>query len=117
MNRDTVEALEKQFWEGDATFYEEHLSDDALMVFPEPVGILTRPRIIETVCTGRRWSSVTFERIHFLELEESVLMLMYTARARRMGQDGEYRALASSAYTRRRDRFLLAFHQQTPAHS
>jgi hypothetical protein len=115
MQRSTFEALEKQFWEGDAAFYEDNLSLDALMVFPQPVGVLTRSRIIESVRAAPRWSAVSFERMHFLQLNEDAVMLAYTARARRTGEHRDYVAIASSAYVRRSGRFWLAFHQQTPA--
>jgi hypothetical protein len=115
MQRATFEALEKQFCEGDATFYEDNLSVDALMVFRLPLGVLTRQRIVESVCATPRWSAVTFERIHFLPLNEDAVVLTYIARARRPGNDREYVALVSSVSVRRSGRFWLAFHEQMPA--
>jgi hypothetical protein len=33
-------ALEKQFWKGDADFYRQRLTAEALIVFPDAVGVL-----------------------------------------------------------------------------
>lgn len=114
MQRENIEALEKQFWSGDATFYAEHLTADALMAFPEPVGLLTRERIVESVRGAPRWNDVTFERTEFRPLNDDTALLAYLARARRDGEPHDYVAIASSVYVRRNGRFCLAFHQQTP---
>ena len=37
-------ALEEQFWKGDADFYRQRLTAEALMVFPDPVGGLAKRR-------------------------------------------------------------------------
>lgn len=114
MQRETFEALERKFWQGDATFYADNLSADALMAFPEPVGVLTRSRIVDSLRGAPRWSTVTFEQTEFRELDEDTALLVYTARARRPGEPRDYVAIASSIYVRRDGRLQLAFHQQTP---
>jgi hypothetical protein len=33
-------ALEEQFWKGDADLYQQRLTTEVLMVFPDPIGVL-----------------------------------------------------------------------------
>jgi hypothetical protein len=39
-------ALEEQFWKGDADFYRRRLNRAALMVFPDPVGVLGKEKTV-----------------------------------------------------------------------
>jgi hypothetical protein len=113
MDRALLEVLEKQFWTGDAEFYDRHLARDALMVFAEPVGVMTREHVVNAVAASSRWGEVSLEQIRFVELDANAAILSYTARARR--EDGtEHTALLSSTYVRRGGRCWLVFHQQTP---
>ena len=113
MDRALLEALEKQFWTGDAEFYDQHLARDALMVFAETVGVMTREHVVNAVAASSRWGEVSLEQIRFVELDANAAILSYTARARR--EDGtEHTALLSSTYVQRGGRCWLAFHQQTP---
>jgi hypothetical protein len=113
MDRAILETLENQFWSGDAAFYNEHLARDALMVFAEPVGVMTREHVISAVAASTRWAEVSFEQVRFVELDANAAILSYMVRARQ--RDGaEYTALLSSTYVRRGGRYWLAFHQQTP---
>jgi hypothetical protein len=41
---------------------EWHKTDHSLVVFPEPVGVLTKDRTIDAVATSPRWAEVRFER-------------------------------------------------------
>jgi hypothetical protein len=114
MNQAALETRERQFWTGDADFYEANLARDALMIFADPVGVMTRSRVVDAVAASPRWGRVTFEQVRYLELDENAVILSYTARAQREGDADEYSALVSSVYVRRGGRFWLAFHQQTP---
>ena len=106
--------LEEQFWKGSGDFYQRHLTDDSLMVFADPVGVLTRDRTIETISAGPRWVEVGFEEVRVVRLTEDAALLTYKASARREGEESQYSARASSAYVRRGGSWKLAFHQQTP---
>lgn len=112
-----LEQLERQFWTGGAQFYTGNLAADAVMVFADPVGVLRRERIVETIAAAPRWRSVTFEDVSLVELAPNVRLLTYRARAERQDELSPYAALVSSAYVRRDGRWQLAFHQQTPARS
>jgi hypothetical protein len=114
MDPDVLQAEEERFWKGDADFYRKHLAPDALMVFAEPIGVLTRERIIEAVASTRRWASVRFDNVRFIKLDEHAVIMTYTAYAEREGDGTAYSALVSSAYVQRGGSWTLVFHQQTP---
>lgn len=112
---DDVEELlkiEEQFWKRDAAFYRKHLTDDALMVLPEPAGVLDREQTIQSVGHGARWTEVRMENAKTVRLSDEAVVLAYEARAERAG--GRYAALATSAYVRGDGAWKLALHQQTP---
>lgn len=109
--------LEEQFWKGDADFYRLSLTDDSLMVFAEPIGILTKDRTIETLASSPRWGEIRFEDVHMVQLAEDSAIVAYKAVARREGAGSGYSALVSSAYVRRGGSWKLAFHQHTPSDS
>jgi hypothetical protein len=112
--REQLLDLEEQFWKGGPDFYHENLTDESLMVFPEPVGVLRKERTIETVAAGPRWVEVTFDETRVARLTEDAVMLIYRVTGRRAGGK-TYGALASSVYVRQDDVWRLAFHQQTPS--
>jgi hypothetical protein len=112
--RDRLVRLEEQFWKGDADFYRRNLTDDSLMVLPEPVGVLTKDGTVESIGQGARWSDVRFEDVRVMTLDDDTALLTYAATARRDAGGEPYSTLASSAYVRAPDGWKLAFHQQTP---
>jgi len=107
--------LERQFWRGDAEFYRDNLTDDAVMVFPDPVGIMDRDATVAAIAGGARWQDVALEDVRVITIADDVAILVYRAVATRAGADDPYRTLASSTYVRRDGRWRLAVHQQTPA--
>jgi hypothetical protein len=111
--QDRLTALEREFWGGDAAFYDEHLSDDALMVFPEPVSIMNRDETVRSIADAPRWSDVRMEDVRMVPLTATAAVLTYRATARR-GDDAPYLARASSVYVERDGMWTLAFHQQGP---
>jgi hypothetical protein len=112
--QDTLFAMEEQFWKGDADFYVHALTEDALMVFPAPAGLLDKSQIVRSIATSQRWKEVSFQARHLVQPAPSVALLTYRVSARREGQEARYVALASSLYVERADAWELAFHQQTP---
>ncbi len=112
---ETLWALEKAFWTGDAAFYEAHLASDCVMAFPQPGGLLSRQAIIESIGGSRRWRDVTFTGHRFLHLAEGAVVLAYEASAQREDEASIYRALVCSAYRQRGSAWELVFHQQTPS--
>jgi hypothetical protein len=51
-------ALEEQFWKGDADFYRQRLTAEALMVFPDPVGVLGQEETVASISQAPRWRDV-----------------------------------------------------------
>lgn len=54
-------SLEKQFWLGDAAFYERTLAPGAIMVLPEPAGVLDRAATVEAISSSSRWQSASMK--------------------------------------------------------
>jgi hypothetical protein len=104
---------EEGFWRGDAEFYRQNLSDDSLLVFAEPIGVLTKGEAVESIDGSARWSDLNLQDARVLRLGPHAVMLTYKADARR--DDGSsYSALVSSGYVHTNGGWQLAFHQQTP---
>ena len=88
-----------------------------LMLFPEPVGILTNEQIVGSIANAPRWSRVTVEDRRILKFSDGALILTYRVKAQREGDPSTYSALVSSGYVNRDGLWKLAFHQQTPQDS
>jgi Domain of unknown function (DUF4440) len=106
--------LEVQFWRGDSAFYRKNLADEAVMVFPDPAGVMIKDEICSSVDDAPRWEIVELEEHRLMELDENAAVVTYKATAMREGEVMPYVARASSTYVRDGGRWKLAFHQQTP---
>ncbi len=104
--------LEEQFWLGDADFYERALAAEALMVLPQPAGVLGRQATIEAIRSAPRWRQVSFSRRVEALPGAGTAVLAYVAEADRGDAAAPYVAQCSSTYVRDGDRWLLALHQQ-----
>jgi len=94
-----------------ADYYEDHLTDGAIMAFP--FGVMTREEAIAAMRSAEPWTSFEITEPLVVELGRDSGVLAYRATARRQGQP-EYTAVMSSVYVREDGRWMLAFHQQTP---
>jgi hypothetical protein len=112
--QDTLFTLEEQFWKSDVDFYRDNLADAAVMVFPDPTGVLIKDEIFDTLTRHPRWANVQLEEHRVVQLDDGAAVVTYKATAQREGELTRYIARASSAYVRDRDAWKLAFHQQTP---
>ncbi len=110
---DRLFQLEEQFWRGDAAFYRRNLADEAVMIFPDPAGVMIKDEICSSIDASPRWEDVLLEEHRVMELDELAVLLTYRATAAR-GGELPYVARASSVYVRDGDGWKLAFHQQTP---
>ena len=111
---DHLFSLEEKFWTEGAAYYQRHLASAAIMVFPDPAGVLIKDEIASSLGAGTRWSSVALEEHRLLELSERSAVVTYKATAKRADGAEPYVARASSAYVRDGAAWKLAFHQQTP---
>jgi hypothetical protein len=107
-------ALEEQFWKGDADFYRQRLTAEALMIFADPVGVLGKEDTVASISQAPRWRDVKFSEVKALMLATDAALLVYRATARR-AEDATYVTRASSVYVRQDEAWTLAFQQQTPA--
>jgi hypothetical protein len=106
--------LEEKFWTEGPSYYQRNLAYTALMVFPEPAGVLLKDEIAPSLAETSRWSQVALEEHRLLELTEKAALVTYKATAARADGGEPYRARASSVYVRDGAAWKLAFHQQTP---
>ncbi|HEX2198404.1 MAG TPA: nuclear transport factor 2 family protein [Burkholderiales bacterium] len=111
---DLLFGLEEKFWLKGAEHYAGNLSPAAVMVFPDPAGVLVKDEIERSIAGGARWSDVALEEHRLVELNDRAAVVTYKATARRDGEAKPYVARASSAYVHDGRAWRLAFHQQTP---
>jgi len=115
MNQELID-LEHEGWKALASddpvaWWDDHLDDGALMVFPGFVA--TREQSLEGMTQAPPWSWFRLDDVRVLDLGDDAAVVVYAASAQRDGQP-EYRALMSSTWVRRTGGWRLALHQQTP---
>jgi hypothetical protein len=113
-DRNTLLRMEREFWLGDAVFYRANLAMKSMMIFPDPIGVMTRSQVLESLEKSPRWDHVTMEDVRTLELDNGSVILTYRAFATRGKQQFSYSVLAGSLYVREENGWKLAFHQHTP---
>jgi len=106
--------LEEEFWLGDADFYERTLTSCALMVLPQPAGILDRAATVQSIRSGPRWQNVFFTDQRHAGPNSNTAVLAYTVQADRGSTDSAYAAQCSSTYVQINGGWQLALHHQTP---
>jgi hypothetical protein len=109
---DDLWEMEKSFWLNGVDFYRQHMGDDAIMIFAEPVGILQGKQIISSLEGAPRWQAVQFAGQRELQTSQATV-LAYRATGLRPDA-GRYEAFCSSTYVRRNGTWMLVAHQQTP---
>lgn len=107
--------LEEQFWLGSSDFYSTTLAPDALMILPQPAGVLDRAATIESIRSGNRWRKVSFQGKRLVSAGPDAAVLVYLARADRGTPDSAYVAQCTSTYVRIQQQWLLVVHHQAPA--
>ncbi len=113
--RDELLLLEEGFWRaaGSRDSYASHLANDAVHVFPGWGLTADNERVLQAVEGVEPWETFSIDDVRFVELGDRAAALVYTARARRAGQE-EYVAAMTSVYRRTGDGWDLVIHQQTP---
>jgi hypothetical protein len=104
---------EKEFWSGSVEYYDRWLARGALMVFPEPAGILRREEILAGIRSSHRWAWIEMSDISVAR-DNAAVVVAYRARARKPEAVADYIALVGSVYVRDVEGWKLAFHQHTP---
>jgi len=113
MDDDAIWAMEERFWTGSTDYYGSALDPECIMVFPEPVGIMSGPSIMQSLAQAPRWASVTMTERHVAHPSPGLLVVGYRARGSRHGKTS-YEALCTSAYHSADNGWKLVLHQQTP---
>jgi Domain of unknown function (DUF4440) len=107
--------VERRGWEAlcseqGAAYYQEHLTDDALMAFP--FGVMDRGEALSAMSAAQPWSSFHMDDIRVIALGPESGVVVYSVTAQREGQE-PFSAVVSSTFVRRGDLWKLAFHQQS----
>lgn len=114
VTKESLLQLERQLWNAGEDFYRRTLNEDAVMVFPEPTGVLERSAILDSLAGADRWSQVDISDVRLVALEEAVAQLIYRADAERRQDSSQYQALITTTYVRENGSWKLLTHQQTP---
>ena len=107
---------EHALWEAatDTGFYEEHVADEAVLVFPYGVGAMDKEMTIYAVNSNEgQWESHEFEDVKVFPFGEDAGLITYRAKGNRVGDEGAFKAQISSVYERRHGAWKMIFHQQT----
>ena len=113
MDEQAIWELEKRLWLEGASAYDELLDPACVMAFPG-MGVMRAADVLDSLKKAPRWSSVEITGRSVGRASDSVLVLGYTAEARREGEE-PYRCFCTSTFRADGDRWLLVQHQQTPA--
>lgn len=107
-------ALEKKFWTGDSTFYEQNVDESCLIAFTRDMaGVMSNEDLAATVESSHRWKNLEVDLKGLVTPSANTAILIYEARATRES-GGRHAALVSSGYAKRDGRWKLVFHQQAP---
>ncbi|MFA5581030.1 MAG: nuclear transport factor 2 family protein [Paracoccaceae bacterium] len=108
---DELWTYETQLWLQGATAFAALLHPACVMVFPEPVGILQGPAILESLVGVPRWQTVNMQ--DQASGGADTVVLAYRAEGQREGA-APYHAYCSSTYIRTPDGWRIIQHHQTP---
>ncbi|MHC1551635.1 hypothetical protein [Phyllobacterium sp. K27] len=106
--------MEKGLWFSGESYYRSLISDDCVMVFPDPTGVLVGEEITSSMSEAPRWNAVTMLQPRITQVTKQFVLLTYKAEAHR-DSNFHYRAYCSSAYAQKDSQWLLVYHQHTPA--
>lgn len=115
IDKTRIWGLEQDFWTSEEEFFDQNLTADASVLFPEQVGLLDRKATIESLSEGPRWSEVDLQDRNEIQLGAEITLIAYRALARMTGEEEAYRANGLSIYRREGEKWKLAFHFQIPA--
>jgi hypothetical protein len=111
-------AVERSGWDalcgaGGAEYYGDLMTGDALMVLANGM-VMDRPTVMEALASSPPWHRFELEDPRLVEVGDDGVVLVYSARAWRSGDEAPFEAVMASVYVRRAGRWRLATYQQTP---
>ena len=109
---DALWSLEERFWTEGADSARHMTAQDAVFVFPYPVGILRGDALWREADVAQRWRTVVMSDRH-LSQQVNIAVLAYRVSAER-GDLPIYEAICTSTYLNDEGNWLRLAHQQTP---
>ena len=114
MDDNRIWQFEESLWTADPQHYRESISDECLMVLPQPPFVLAGGQAVDAVAGTPRWSKVAFSDQQVKRPQEGLIVIAYKARAEREGV-APYEAHCSTVYRRlAHEKWDVVQHQQTP---
>ncbi len=105
--------LERRLWIDGQEAFTDYMDLRALMIFPEPIGMLYDGDILAKLRMAPRWSEVSMtDRVE--RQRDRLVFLNYRATADRDGH-GPYNAMCTSVWQRVQCGHRIVAHQQTPS--
>ena len=105
--------IERELWLGGPEVFRRWVARECLMVFPDPVGILSGQTVIDSIAPAPRWEAVALSGTALHRLGADVAVLAYRIDAARPSGP-PYLASCSTTYVRQAGDWWLMQHQQTP---
>ena len=114
MTDDDAWRIEESLWKGSPAAFADRVSSNCLMVFADPIGVISGTEAVEGINELERWVTVEMTGKQIARPSRDIAILAYRAEGRR-DVAPTYRAYCTSTYHRSGDgRWLLVQHQQTP---
>jgi hypothetical protein len=113
-NNDLI-SIERRGWEAlcskdAASYYRQHMTEDALMAFP--FGVMNKEEALSAMAAAAPWSRYEMQDPRVVRLGPDSGVVAYSVIAQREGED-PFSAVLSSTFVRRHGEWKLAFHQQS----
>ena len=109
--KEQIAGLERRLWLEGSEAFDKIMAPECFMVFPKPIGILTRQEILASLGNFARWDEVTIEGGPWQLPTENVVVFSYEAQAKRGEQP--YAAFCSSTYVFIGQVWRIVLHQHT----
>jgi hypothetical protein len=111
--RDTLRAIERQFWAGDLAVYVDNVDGQCMLLTPKWEGVYAHEDFATYGSDSEKWSEVDIQVEDFLHPIADVAIIMYQVKA--AGRKGKsYQGTAISSYVNRGGVWKLVSHQRTP---
>lgn len=111
MSKEELLKIEKGFWSEGSDYYQKHISENAIFVFP---GMrLGKEDGVSSADKAPRWDKIEFSNEDLFELSGNIVILTYHAKGQREGTDG-YAGNIATIYRLENDEPKMVFHQHTP---
>ncbi len=110
----TITDIERRLWLEGADVYDELMSKDCRMVFPEPAGILPRDKVVAAIRSTPDWDDVDMTHVSVSEPVNGIALLTYRAKARHRGEpETLYEAFVSAMYVQEDGDWKIGLEQHT----